>query len=113
MQQITNLFKNQRIGVVLLLIITGVFFYLRSVNRTLISEEITYYYVFEDRKGFDSCADSKEIKTFSDILESQVNHYNFVNGRALVHSLEQFFSGIAGVEVFYFLNAFVFISFIL
>ena len=109
MQQITNLFKNQRIGVVLLLIITGVFFYLRSVNRTLISEEITYYYVFEDRKGFDSCADSKEIKTFSDILESQINHYNVVNGRTIVHSLEQFFSGIAGVEIFYVLNTIVFI----
>ena len=109
MQQFKALFINQRIGVILLLILTGIFIYLRSVNRTLINEEITYFYVFENGDGFESNADAKEIKTFSDILESQVNHYNFVNGRALVHSLEQFFSGIVGVEIFYVLNTFVFI----
>ena len=105
----TNIFNISKCCIIILLILTGTFTYLRSVNRTLINEEITYFYIFENCDGFEVNADAKEIKTLSDILESQINHYKFVNGRALAHSLEQFFSGIAGVEIFHVLNALVLI----
>lgn len=105
----TNIYNSSKCCIIILLILTGTFTYLRSVNRTLINEEITYFYIFENCDGFEVNADAKEIKTLSDILESQINHYKFVNGRALAHSLEQFFSGIAGVEIFHVLNALVLI----
>lgn len=95
--------------IILLLIITGTFFYLRSVNRNLISDEIIYCYVFSEENGNYCDADVREIKTFSDILESQINHYNVVNGRTIIHTIEQIFSGIVGVDLFYVLNTVVFI----
>lgn len=109
MQRLKGIFKNQKTYIILLLIITGVFFFLRSVNRNLLGDEVTYCYIFEKVGAFNCDSDSREINTFSDILESQRNHYNIVNGRALIHTIEQFFSGIASIDIFYVLNTFVFI----
>ena len=109
MQQLKKLLKSQKTYIILLLIITGIFFYLRSVNRNLISDEIVYFYVFNEDKVLDSKFGFREIATLSDVLESQINHYAVVNGRAIVHTLEQIFSGIIGLDVFYILNVFVFI----
>ena len=113
MQQLKSLLKSQITWIVLLLILTGVFFYIRSVNRNLISDEVTYFYVFNEDGVLNSTADFKEIETCADIYDSQINHYNTVNGRALVHTVEQFFSGIIGIDVFYVLNVLVFIFTIL
>lgn len=109
MQQLKSLLKSQKTWIVLLLILTGVFFYIRSVNRNLISDEIVYFYVFNEDKVLDSKTEFREITTFSDVLESQINHYKVVNGRAIVHTIEQIFSGIIGLEVFYILNVCVFL----
>lgn len=113
MQQLKSLLKSQKTWIVLLLILTGVFFYIRSVNRNLISDEVTYFYVFNEDGVLNSTADFREIETCADIYDSQINHYNIVNGRAIVHTVEQFFSGIIGIDVFYVLNVFVFIFTIL
>ena len=102
-------FKYSNLWIIILLILTGTFVYIRSINRNLISDEIIYCYVFGEKQGFYCYAEAKEIKTISDILESQMNHYNVVNGRTLVHTIEQFFSGIVGVDLFYALNAIVFV----
>lgn len=101
--------KKEKTYIILLLIITGVFFYLRSVNRNLISDEVTYFYVFNEDGVLNSSADFREVETCADIYESQINHYNTVNGRAIVHTIEQFFSGIIGIDLFHVLNVFVFI----
>lgn len=103
-----RLLRSEQTFIILLLILTGIFFYLRSVNRNLYGDEITYFYVFEEKGAFCNNADLKEVKTFHDLLESQINHYNAVNGRAIIHTIEQFFSGIAGVELFYVLNTILF-----
>ncbi len=107
--KLKQILRSDHIYIILLLILTGIFFYLRSVNRNLYGDEITYFYVFEEKGAFCNNADLKEVKTFHDLLESQVNHYNVVNGRAIIHTIEQFFSGIAGVELFYVLNTILFL----
>ena len=45
-----------------------------------------------------------EIKTVSDVLASQYNHYFYGNGRAISHTIEQLFTGVIGVNAFYFFN---------
>ena len=107
MKQLKDIFKNPKAYIVLLLILTSIFFYIRSINRNLIGDEIMYFYVCEE--DFNTNYEIREIKTFSDILESQINHYNRVNGGSIVHAIEHFFSGIASVEIFYFFNTLVFI----
>ncbi len=109
MERIKSLFKNQTTYIVLLLIVTGVFFYLRSVNRNLYGDEITYFYVFSENRAFSCDSNLKEVKTISDLVESQINHYKVVNGRTIMHTIEQLFSGIVGTDLFFVLNTFVFI----
>ena len=109
MQRLKGILKNQKTYIILLLIITSVFFYLRSVNRNLLGDEVTYCYIFEKDGAFNCDSDSRKINTFSDILESQKNHYIVVNGRSLIHTIEQYFSGIAVIDIYYVLNTVVFI----
>lgn len=49
------------------------------------------------------------VTSVSDIISSQVWHYSNVNGRFLVHFVEQFFAGIAGKPLFNILNTLVYV----
>ena len=44
MKQLKAISKNQKLYIILLLLLTGVFFYLRSINRELFCDEIMYGY---------------------------------------------------------------------
>ena len=70
MKQFKDIFKNPTAYIVLLLILTSIFFYLRSINRNLIGDEIMYFYVCEE--DFNTNYEIREIKTFSDILETSL-----------------------------------------
>lgn len=83
-----------------------VMLYLRSVWHVCVADELRYFYQFHLKPGesyfhFDNL---RPVLTMQDVWQSQVNHYMCVNGRALVHSIEQIISGIAGVEWFYGVN---------
>lgn len=111
----SQIFKNSKLYVIILLIATGVFFYLRSVNRELIyCDEIIYGYnlnateYYEYWSSPETSLDGK-IETISDVIDSQMNHYFFGNGRSIVHGLEQMFTGVIGIDIFYIVNTIVFL----
>ncbi len=111
----SQIFKNPKLYVIILLIATGVFFYLRSVNRELIyCDEIIYGYnlnateYYEYWSSPETSLDGK-IETISDVIDSQINHYFYGNGRSIVHAIEQFFTGVLNVNVFYVVNTFMFL----
>lgn len=53
------------------------------------------------------------VRSIGDIVVSQVEHYQSVNGRSLVHFLVQLFTGVLGKPVFNIVNAIVFGLFLL
>ena len=53
------------------------------------------------------------VRSISDIVVSQVEHYQSVNGRSLVHFLVQLFTGVLGKPVFNIVNAIIFGLFLL
>lgn len=103
-------FTPARIIIILTLLSAGLFTYLRSHYRELVLDEITYQYVIETDhyKGFflDPILHNR-IETLSDVFRSQVNHYIYGNGRALVHIIEQIFSGVLPMELYFVLGAFM------
>ena len=115
MEKIKSLLKNQKTYIVLLLLVTGVFFFLRSVNRELIYvDEIIYGYNLNATQYYEYWASPQtsldgKIETFSDVIDSQINHYFYGNGRSIVHAIQQLFTGIIGVNVFYIVNTIVFL----
>ena len=48
-----------------------------------------------------------EIENFSDVIESNITHYQVMNGRFIPHVLEQSFMGIIGKSIFNIFNTFV------
>ncbi len=106
--------QYQKIFIILLLIATGAFFLLRSVNRELYCDEIMYGYKLNATKYGEywtspNTALNGEIKTMGDVISSQYNHYFYGNGRSVAHAIEQAFTGVIGVNAFYLLNTLLFI----
>lgn len=115
MQQLKNLLKSQKTYIILLLIITGIFFYLRSVNRNLLGDEVLYLYNLNATEYYEYWASpetslGEKISSISDVVNSQINHYFYGNGRSLVHAVEQLFSGVIGINIFYLLNTLLFLG---
>lgn len=115
MKKLKTILKNPLFYIILLLLLTGVFFYLRSVNRELFCDEIMYGYKLNATKYGEywtspATALDGEIKTVSDVLYSQYNHYFYGNGRAISHTIEQLFTGVIGVNAFYFFNTILFLA---
>lgn len=88
-----------------------VMFYLRSVDHVCVGDELRYFYKFNLNPGenYFNFSDLRAVHTVSDIWHSQINHYLTVNGRSLVHAIEQLFSGILGVKWFYLINTMIFL----
>lgn len=114
MQQLKDILKSQKTYIVLLLILTGVFFYLRSVNREPYCDEILYGYNLnateygEYWSSPQTSLDGK-IESLSDVINSQQNHYYYANGRSIVHAIEQFFTGVLSIDIFYIVNTIIFL----
>ena len=111
----TKLFNNSKLYITILLIATGIFFYLRSENRELIYvDEIIYGYNLNASEYYEywsspSTSLNEKVETLSDIIKSQYNHYFYGNGRSIIHAVQQLFTGIFGVSTFYIINTFVFL----
>lgn len=115
MKKLKTILNNPLFYIILLLLLTGVFFYLRSINRELFCDEIMYGYKLNATKYGEywtspATALDGEIKNVSDVLSSQYNHYFYGNGRAISHTIEQLFTGVIGVNAFYFFNTILFLA---
>jgi len=70
----------------------------------LYHDDFVYQFMFEGGTvNYDN-----PIKSISDIVASQVEHYHSVNGRSIVHFLVQLFTGLLGKTVFNLFNIIVF-----
>ena len=78
-------------------------FYLLDSYNTFINDDVFYGFKFDT---------TQRLGSLSDLFESQVDHYQFRNGRFLVHCIVQFFCGIVNYHSFYFFNSCVFLVFI-
>lgn len=110
----SRLYKSNNFYIFLLLIITGVLFYLRTENRELYCDEIMYGYKLNASSYGEYWTSPKkaldgEIKTVKDVVDSQINHYQYANGRIVPHTLEQLFTGVWGLGAFYVINTIIFL----
>lgn len=97
--------------IIVLLLFVGTVTALRAYYRLPVGDELIYQYVWEKddptwlwdpHHRFE-----RKISSFQDVLQTQKTHYFEVNGRALVHTLEQSFTG--HELLFSIVNALVFI----
>lgn len=97
-------FKSSNILILITLLAAGIFFYLRAHYRVPVQDEVVYSYVLDTDhyKGYwEPGALKTRIETFGDVVSSQVNHYIYLNGRSLVHTVEQTFSGVIDRNVYF------------
>lgn len=91
-----------------ILLIVGIAFLILNILTPEYLDDYLYKYTF-----INGIADRNHpIKTLEDIYTSQLDHYFSFNGRVVIHSFVQLFSGILGKGLFNFVNAVIFTSFI-
>lgn len=96
-----------------ILVCVGVFVFICSQNVLWIGDDWQYGYIFENGLDPHRMSDPRPIDSFQDVIFSQINHYSTTNGRVLAHTLVQSSCGLWGQTVFSFLNACIYICFIL
>lgn len=110
--------RNPKLYIAALLLITGFFFCLRSVWHEPNGDELIYMYNWEADDAPDSFFNYWERRfdnriTPEQVIDVQMRHYQFVNGRFFVHTAEQLISCTdLSMTVFYILNTFVFLAFV-
>ncbi len=80
----------------------AVFFYILNTKTPLYKDDYSYSYTFAVREN------KFKIENFEQVIESQINHYKVMNGRAVAHTLAQSFL-IFNKSVFNILNTIAFI----
>lgn len=108
---ISHHLRQESTWIIILLLLIGGLFYSRSACHVVIGDELRYFYTFDLQPGenYFNFNKMRSIHGFGDIVDSQVNHYQTVNGRTFVHTIEQIFSSIIGVRWYYVLNTFIFL----
>lgn len=110
-----NQYRLQRVYlIVLLCAVIGVIFAVRCYNRELSGDELLYQYVWEEDDptwlwSMDHRFERK-VSSWADIWQTQVRHYFEVNGRSVVHTIEQAFTG--HLLAFSIVNTCVFLLFV-
>ena len=66
-------------------VVIGVVFYLLDSNNIFFDDDVFYAFKYET---------NQRIESISDILDSQVDHFLFRNGRFVVPCIVKFFCGI-------------------
>lgn len=82
---------NAKKKYILLIIISGIIFYLLNHFTPLYSDDWHYNFIY---------GTFENINNLSDIIKSQYIHYFKVNGRFIPHFIIQLFDGILGKELF-------------
>lgn len=105
-------FHSRTIASMTLLFIVAIIVAIFSYNCIWTGDDIFYQYICPS-DVYTFFSDSPHIESFSDIIESQYNHYFLVNGRVVAHTLVQLYCGLWGRTAFAISNGIVYILFIL
>ena len=97
--------------IILSLIIAGVATYIFSGLREPVYDDLCYLFIFDDN-NLNVQEELQRVETFDDVINSQIWHYNHVNGRAPIHIIVQTLENISGYKIFGILNAIMFVLFI-
>ena len=84
-----NRFIVSRVRVILVVIIVMGLFWILSSLTPLYADDFTYSYSFAD--GFGSAMREQKITSISSLIQSQIGHYKYMNGRIIAHTLAQAF----------------------
>lgn len=99
----------------ILIVFTAIIFFIRCYAHEPSEDEVLYQYVWEKDDPTNLWDENHVFKTkissFDEILQTQIKHYYLVNGRVLIHGIEQAFTN--HELCFSVVNTFVFILFVL
>lgn len=113
MSNITGVYRLLLAGFLLTI---GVGFYMICESNPLRWDDLMYQYVWLDHKQADLLHPidlSNRVDDFHEAFVSQCNHYKVMNGRFIVHYITQCFCGFIGKGPFNYLNAFIYILFLI
>ena len=89
--------------------VTGILFYWLNWYSVLAYDDWYYAMTCEDADFFKPVSGRSPIESIGDIFVSQWNHYQYVNGRFLLHFIVQLFVGILGLRAFQVANTVMFV----
>lgn len=104
----SNSDRKRTIASVLILLGCAVMVAVMSAIVQWLGDDVNYRFFITDAIW----TSSGDINSFSDLFRSQGNHWMYVNGRAVAHTLVQFFCGMMPKWVFVICNAAVYVAFI-
>ncbi|MDE7124934.1 MAG: hypothetical protein K2O12_00420, partial [Muribaculaceae bacterium] len=112
---VRNILRSESVWTSAVIILAAMMVFMRSASHILIGDELRYCYKFELKPGqnYFNFNNLKPVKTVSDVIDSQINHYECVNGRIPVHFAEQIIAATKGIRVFYVINAIAFAAMLL
>lgn len=91
----------------LIISVIAIVSYAQTAESYWTNDSMRYAYVFPAGDFHDSFR-TREINSFGDIVESQINHYQGINGRTPVHIVVQIFCGLIKSRIpFYCANALI------
>lgn len=96
----------------LLMLMVGVIVYAFCVENVWLGDDLLYSFKFDGNIhliGLGTTKFSDSINGYNDVIQSQINHYQYVNGRFVAHTFVQLFCGIFGQKWFALCNALVYI----
>ena len=89
--------------------VTGILFYWLNWYSVLAYDDWYYAMICEDADFFKPVSGRSPIESIGDIFVSQWNHYQYVNGRFLLHFIVQLFVGLLGLRAFQVANTVMFV----
>lgn len=98
------------------LFLLGFFFYELNTNVPYRSDDYYYKYKFLKTNVYNlpqPIDPTKPVNSFSDIIESQINHYQSMNGRFVVQSLVQLFCSKNNKTIYNIIASFIFAFYLL
>lgn len=82
------------------LTLTALTAFLRTDLLMWEGDDLLYQFVFEDDSCFMNPDRMRRVETFGDIVDSQVYHYLYVNGRTPAQGVSQIFGGLLGQRAY-------------
>lgn len=107
--KLPDVLRKESLWAMLIVIAASLMVFSRSINHVLIGDELRYCYKFELKPGenYFNFNNLKRVESISDVVKSQTNHYNCVNGRIPVHFIEQTVSAYNAFKPFYVANVII------
>lgn len=103
-------FYNPKVYIILLLAFTAVVLLIRAQHHEYVADEVSYHYKFtEEHHNIMDYYLNPRIATLGDVIDSQITHYKYINGRTLIHIVEQAFSGVYNTDLFKAINIILFV----